>query len=174
MNGEEFRPKEPGEKFTYHFDREEYHRTKHTRIDVPKKSRPFRDNRTLLIIMLDIAIIVIFALIIVPLIRKPYSISSFEGYGMNLSAFRSRGKTFVSLEIENRKKENLSEEGAEFGRIRFYTDDGVSSDTFSVLLPAAGKSAEYGKFVESGSAEKAYADVFIGNKEMTLRVKILE
>ncbi len=174
MNGEEYRPKEPGESFTYHFDREEYHRTKHTRIVVPKKSRPFRDNRTLLIIMLDIAIIVIFALIIVPLIRKPYSISNFEGYSMNLSAFRSKGKTFVSLKIENSGKENIAEEGAGFGKIRFYTDDGVSSDTFSVLLPVRGKSAEYGKFVESGSAKKAYADVSIGTKEMTLRVKILE
>ncbi|MCK5672340.1 MAG: hypothetical protein KAH95_03135, partial [Spirochaetales bacterium] len=57
--------------YTYHFNKEEYENSRFTE---PKsyKGGAFKRNRTLLITLLDIAIIVLILLVVIPFVRKSY------------------------------------------------------------------------------------------------------
>lgn len=155
---------------TYHFDSDEYRHEKHVRIEVSAKSKPFKENKTLWIILLDIVIIFLFTVIILPFIRRPYSINNFDGYSLKLNSFISNEKTYISLDVTNNNEKTAS--GADFGKIQFYTREKGISFTISALLPKPGKTISYNHFFEGISAERVYAKIEIGEKEATLRVKV--
>jgi len=158
---------------TYHFNKDEYSRQRRAYTEVSLKSKPFKDNKTLLIILLDIGVILLFALIIMPLLRKPYSINNFNGYSLKLSSFISEGKVFAVLDIRNNGK-NKEITDTHLVNIRFSLAANSDSFTVSDILPGKGESRSYSHFFAGHSAQRVYAAVKIGNKTMRFRVKITE
>lgn len=169
MEGEEYRPKD---EIIYHFNKDELYGDGRRRIENPKKSRPFRDNKTLLIILLDIGVIVLFALVIVPLLRKPYSVGNFEGYSVSLASFVSKNKIFVSLEIENGKESSGDKDGGEIGRVIYYTKEDYSSDPETIILPEPGKKKVYDYSFDNKGQSRVYARLSINGNTTGLRVKV--
>ncbi len=169
MGKDEFKRKD---EVTYYFNKEEYNHRRISRVEVPAKSRPFKDNKTLWIILLDLGVIFLFAVILLPLLRKPYSVKNFEGYSLKLTSFISSGKVYAVLDVaDNGKKE---QDAAPLASIQFYISDEKDSWTISDSLPEKGKSTSYSHFFSQSSAKRVYAKVRIGNKTVILRVKVTE
>ena len=169
MGKEEYRPK--GD-FVYHFNKDEMDRERNRISEPPKKSRPFRDNKTLLIILLDIGVIVLFAMIIVPILRKPYAVNNLEGYAVNLRAFHSKSSTYVTLEVINNNDKSKDSPGGELGKIEYYSKDGHSSDEITVILPEPGYTKDYDYVFKGDTLKRVYANVSVRGKNTVLRVKV--
>lgn len=168
MGTEEYRPK--GD-FVYHFNKGEMDKERYRITEPPKKSRPFRDNKTLLIILLDIGVIVLFALVIMPILRRPYRVD-LEGYSVNLKAFHSKSSTFATLEVLNRNDKSKDSPGGELGKIEYYSKEGASSDEITVILPEPGYTKDYDYVFKGYTLKRVYARVRVGNNSTVLRVKV--
>ncbi len=172
MGEEEFRKKD---EVTFYFNREEYTRRRHAHREVPAKTRPFKENKTLWIILLDIGVIFLFVVVLLPLLRKPYSIKNFDGYSLKLMSFISNGRVYTVLDAtENGKKKNIQNAEQHIIKIQFYSEGKKGSYSISDFLPEKGKTASYSHFFHWPSAEKMYARVQIGKDTILLRVKVTE
>ena len=169
MGTEEYRPK--GD-FVYHFNKDEMDRERNRITEPPKKSRPFRDNKTLLIILLDIGIIVLFALVIMPVLRKPYRVNDMEGYSVSLRAFHSKSSTYVTLEVLNKNDKSKDYLGGELGKIEYYSKDGPSSDEITIILPEPGYTKDYDYVFKGNTLNRVYAKVTVDGNSSVLRVKV--
>lgn len=170
MGNEEYRPKDD---VVFYFNKEQMDKNRHRRVEVPKKSRPFRDNKTLLIILLDIGIIVLFALVIVPLMRKPYKINNFEGYSVSLSAFRTGEKTYAAIHIRNKMDKDKDSPGGELGEVVFYGSEMITSGPVTIILPEPGEQKVFDYTFKTNTLGKVYVQLKTGQNSTILRVKVL-
>ena len=169
MGKEEYRPKDD---FVFYFNKKELDKNRHRRTEVPKKSRPFRDNKTLLIILLDIGIIVLFALVIVPIMRKPYKINNFEGYSVSLKAFHTGGNTYAAVEVLNKMDKDTDSPGGELGEAVFYSSEGITSGPVTIVLPEPGERKVFDFTFKTNTLEKVYVRLTIRQNSSVLRVKV--
>jgi len=155
--------------YNYHFDRNEYEKSRFTE---PRKYKggPFKNNRTLLITLLDIAVIVLIMMVVIPFIRKSYEIQNFEGYSLILTPYHSGTEIYLNLSIKNRAKGESN--GADLTKIEFSLSNNSPSIYINDLLPLPGETLSYrAKFLEDDS-DTGSAKVTIGNETKDLNVKI--
>ncbi len=155
--------------YTYHFNKEEYENSRFTE---PKsyKGGAFKRNRTLLITLLDIAVIVLILLVVIPLVRKSYEIPNLEGYSLHLTQYESNNSIFLNLSIVNKSKGESS--GAGLADIEFYLENSSESIFINDLLPLPGKALTYrASFIDDGS-KIASSKVTIHGKTSILNIKL--
>ena len=109
---------------------------------------------------------------IVPLLRKPYSVGNFEGYSVRLSSFVSKNRTFVSLEIVNGMENREEQKGGSLGRVRYYTKEGLSSDYETIILPEPGEEEVYDYSFKGNDYSRVYAELSINGNTTGFRVKV--
>ncbi|MDA3941205.1 MAG: hypothetical protein PF693_18160 [Spirochaetia bacterium] len=153
----------------YYFKKEEYENSRFTE---PKsyKGGAFKNNKTLLITLLDIAVIVLIILVVIPFVRKSYEIPDLKGYSLNLSDYRSENNIFLSLSIFNKDKGNSSV--ADLVDIEFYLENSKEHIFINDLLPLPGKSLTYRISFPSDGSEVASSKVTIKGTSSVLNVKI--
>ena len=155
--------------YNYHFDRDEYEKGRFT--EPPKyKGGPFKNNKTLLITLLDIAVIVLIMLVVIPFVGKSYEIKNFNGYSLTLSQYYSGNNIYLNLSIRNKAKDKS--DGANLTKIEFSLSNNSKSIYINDLLPLPGETLSYRtKFLDDGS-EMGSAEVTIGDKIKGLKVKL--
>lgn len=158
---------DPG--YDYHFNREEYEKS---RFSEPKtyKGGPFRHNRTLLITLLDIAIIVLIIMVVLPFIRKSYEVPDLNGYKLKLTHYRTEEDIFLNLLITNKAKDETG--GAELIDIEFQMENSDNSININDLLPLPGESLTYRISFKDDGSETATAKVSINDDSTVLNVKL--
>ena len=170
MGKEEFKGKD---EVTYYFNKEEYNHRRGSHLEVPVKSRPFKDNKTLWIILLDLGVIFLFAVVLLPLLRKPYSVKNFDGYRLKLTSFISSGQVYTVLDVtDNGSTRNTA--APRLINISFYLKDKKDLWEISDSLPDKDQTESYSHFFKQPAAKKAYAEVRIGDDAVILRVKVEE
>jgi len=155
--------------YNYHFDREEYEKS---RFSEPRKYKggPFRNNKTLLITLLDIAVIVLIIMVVLPFIRKSYEIQNFNGYSLILTPYQSGTEIYLNLSIKNKAKGESN--GANLTKIEFSLSNNSKSIYINDLLPLPGETLSYrAKFLEDDS-DIGSAKVTISNETKDLNVKL--
>jgi len=155
----------------YHFNKEDYENSRFTK---PKsyKGGAFKRNRTLLITLLDIAVIVLILMVVIPFVRKSYEIPNLEGYSLHLTQYESNNSIFLSLSITNKSKGESV--GAELADIEFYLEKSSESIFINDLLPLSGKTLTYRtSFINDGS-EIASSKVTINGKTSILNIKLIK
>lgn len=155
--------------YTYHFNREEYEKSRFTE---PKsyKGGAFKRNRTLIIILLDIAVIVLILVVVIPFVRKSYEIPDLNGYSLNLTQYRSNNDIYLNLSIRN-KAEGESP-GADLADIEFYLENSSESIYINDLLPLPGKSLIYRTSFPDDGSEIGSSKITIKGETSVLNVKI--
>lgn len=153
----------------YYFNKEEYENSRFTE---PKsyKGGAFKRNKTLIITLLDIAVIVLILVVVIPFIRKSYEIPNLEGYSLNLTQYRSNGDIYLNLSVRN-KAEGESN-GADLTDIEFYLENSSESVFINDLLPLPGKSLIYRTSFPYNGSKIASSRVTIKGKTSVLNVKI--
>ena len=155
--------------YEYHFNREEYEKSRYSE---PKtyKGGPFRHNKTLLITLLDIAVILLIIMVVIPFIRKSNEVPNLSGYRLNLSHYRAGEDIFLNLLITNKAKKEA--DGAELIDIEFSMKNSDESIYLNDLLPLPGESLTYRtRFLDDGS-ETATVKVSIKGESTVLNVKV--
>jgi hypothetical protein len=157
--------------YNYHFDRDEYEKGRFTE---PKsyKGGPFKHNRTLLITLLDISIIVLILLVVIPFVRKSYSVPDLNGYSLKLTNFQSNQEIFLNLSITNKNQD--SNVGADLVDIEFYRGDSTDSILVNDLLPLPGESLTYRMNFPVDDSEEASAKITINGESTVLNVKLIK
>jgi len=158
---------DPG--YDYHFNREEYEKS---RFSEPKtyKGGPFKHNRTLLITLLDISIIVLIIMVVLPFVRKSYEVPDLNGYKLKLTHYRTEEDIFLNLLITNKAKDEA--DGAELTEIEFRMENSGSSIYVNDLLPLPGESLTYRISFKDDGSETATAKVSIKDDSTVLNVKL--
>ncbi|MCK5153006.1 MAG: hypothetical protein KAQ93_01490 [Spirochaetales bacterium] len=153
----------------YYFNKEEYENSRFTE---PKsyKGGAFKRNRTLLITLLDIAVIVLILVVVIPFVRKSYEVPDLMGYSLNLTQYRSNDDIYINLSVRN-KAEGESN-GADLADIEFYLENSSESIFINDLLPLPGKSLIYRISFPYDGSGIASAKVTIKGKTSVLNVKI--
>ena len=158
---------DPG--YDYHFNREEYEKS---RFSEPKtyKGGPFKHNRTLLITLLDIAIIVLIIMVVLPFVRKSYEVPDLNGYKLKLTHYRADEDIFLNLLITNKAKDEA--DSAELTDIEFRMQNSDNSIYINDLLPLPGESLTYRISFKDDGSETATAKVSINDDSTVLNVKL--
>ncbi len=170
MGTEEFRKKD---EVTYYFNKEEYNNRRGPHLEVPLKSRPFKENKTLWIILLDLGVIFLFIVVLLPLLRKPYSVKNFEGYSLSLRSFISNEKVYAVLDAASTGKEKHPAD-SRLVTVEFYTEGEKNRWSSTDFLPDKGKKTSYTHLFDASAAKKMFARVHIGTDSVLLRVKVTE
>ena len=157
--------------FNYHYKRDEFEASRHTSHQVFRDG-PFKRNRTLLITLLDIAVIVIIITVVIPLIRKPGVVPNFEGYRLELSSYRTDDRIFLNLMITNRQK--TSSDGAELADLEFSMAGSDQNAGQSDLLPLPGESLTYRAVFRDDGSEEGTVRIAIGDDSTVLRIRLPE
>ena len=155
--------------YVYHFNREEYEGTRFSELKT-YRGGAFKRNRTLLITLLDIAVIVLIILVVIPFIRKSYEVPDLNGYSLNLTQYRSGTDIFLNLSIKNKSKEESK--GADLIDIEFILENSREGIFINDLLPLPGKSLSYRMSMPDDGSETASAKVTIKEITTVLNVKI--
>jgi len=153
----------------YYFNKEEYESSRFTE---PKsyKGGAFKRNKTLIITLLDIAVIVLILVVVIPFVRKSYEIPNLNGYSLYLTQYRSNGDIFLNLSIRN-KAEGESP-GADLVDIEFFLENSSESIFINDLLPLPGKSLIYRTSLPDDGSEIASVRVSILDKTNILKIKL--
>ena len=161
------------EKVIFHYDRRE-------RLSMPSAPRPdaklkgiFKGNRSLLIILLDVIIILILMFIFLHFLNKPSYKKTEQGYQFELEAFPYADNILVSLYVKKMRKagENLGK----FMKVEFYTSSFPKSREVINRTFPTDTEEEYilrVKLKWSGRDETVNAAVNIGNKVIILKKSI--
>ncbi len=155
--------------YNYHFDREEYEKSRFTE---PRKYKggAFKNNKTLIITLLDIAVIILIMMVVVPFVRKSYEVQNFNGYSLILSRYYSGNEIYLNLSIKNKAKGESN--GANLTEIEFSLSNNSKSIYIDDLLPLPGETLSYrAKFLEDDS-DTGSVKVAIGNETIDLNVKL--
>lgn len=155
--------------YKYYFNKEEY---EDSRFSEPKsyKGGAFRNNRTLIITLLDIAVIVLIILVVIPFVRKSYEIPDFNGYSLELTDYKSENKIFLSLAIYN--KDKGESKVADLVDIEFYLENSKEHIFVNDLLPLPGKSLFYRIHFAYDGSDIASSKVTIKGTSAVLNVKL--
>ncbi|RKX87915.1 MAG: hypothetical protein DRP58_01705 [Spirochaetes bacterium] len=153
----------------YHFNKDEYENSRFTE---PKsyKGGAFKRNRTLLITLLDIAVIVLIIVVVIPFVRKSYEIPDLNGYSLNLSDYHSENDIFLSLSIFNKDKGESNI--ADLVDIEFYLENSEEHIFINDLLPLPGKSLIYRTSFTFDGSKIASSKVTIKGTSSVLNIKI--
>ncbi len=153
----------------YYFNKEEY---ENSRFTDPKsyKGGAFKRNKTLIITLLDIAVIVIILVVVIPFVRKSYEIPDLNGYSLNLTQYRSNDDIYLNLSVRN-KAEGESR-GADLADIEFYLENSSESIFINDLLPLPGKSLIYRTSFPDDGSELGSSKITIKGETSVLNVKI--
>jgi hypothetical protein len=187
MQQEEYR--DPG-KLHYHYDREErMHslspsiRERMEKSDSPKKGglkKPlFRRNRSLMILLLDIIIILFLYFIILPLlgIRGGPSVEQIQDYTFELNGFVFEEKSLLSLNIErvavSEKKEDGSEEGKTITVVFSVEGTEKTVEAIDVLPEEEGASRIIRASIPyNGEEKKAFAEISFADESAVVETKL--
>ncbi len=156
--------------YNYHFDREEYEKSRFTE---PRKYKggPFKNNKTLLITLLDISVIVLIMMVVIPFIRKSNEIQNLNGYSLVLTQYHSGNNIYLNLSIKNKAKGES--DGANLTKIEFSLSHNNKINYINDLLPLPGETLSYRtKFLDDNS-DIGSAKVTIGNKTKDLNIKLI-
>lgn len=167
----------PGELY-FHYNRED--RLKSVRPEItsrlegckPKKGL-FRKNRTLMIILLDVLVIILLYFILMPFLNKRAQTAELAGYEMKLRAFLYEDTTFVSLGITHTGAEGNAD--GELAHVRFYLEEGENGVEVIDILPEGLEEERILRTqLEGGKKKKrVYAEVRIRGETETLRTEII-
>jgi len=157
--------------YTYHFNKEEY---ENSRFSEPKsyKGGAFKRNRTLLITLLDIAIIVVIISVVIPFVRKSYEDPNLQGYSLNLTYYRSNNDIYLNLFIINKAKGESP--GADLADIEFNLENGTESIFINDILPLPGKSLTYRSSFKDDGSGIASSKITIKGESSVLNVKLIK
>jgi len=153
----------------YYFNKEEYENSRFSELKT-YKGGAFKRNKTLIITLLDIAVIVLILVVVIPFVRKSYEIPNLNGYSLNLTQYRSNGEIFLNLSIRN-KAEGESP-GADLVDIEFFLENSTESIFINDLLPLPGKSLIYRTSLRDDESEIASVRVSILDKTNILKIKL--
>ena len=158
---------DPG--YNYHFNREEYEKSRHS--EHPDfKGGPFKQNKTLLITLLDIAVIVLIIMVVLPFVRKSYEVPDLNGYKLKLTHYRTEEEVFLNLLITNKTKDEA--EVATLTDIEFSMENSDNTIYLNDLLPLPGESLTYRISFKDDGSETATAKVSIKGDSIILNVKV--
>ncbi|MCF6334484.1 MAG: hypothetical protein L3J12_01920 [Spirochaetales bacterium] len=157
--------------YNYHFNREEY---EHSRFTEPNsyKDGPFKRNRTLLITLLDISVIVLILIVVLPFVRKSYEVPDLEGYKLKLSHYSSGDQVFLNLSVTNKSKGDS--DGADLVDLEFSLEQGEETASLNELLPLPGETLTYRTKFSYDSSESALVKVTIKGISTILRIKLMD
>jgi len=155
--------------YNYHFNREEY---ENSRFSEPKsyKGGAFKRNRTLLITLLDIAIIIVIIVVVIPFVRKSYEDPDLHGYSLNLTYYRINNDIFLNLFVINKNEGEKS--GAELVDIEFCLENGTESIFINDILPLSGKSLTYRSSIPDDGSKTASSKITIKGDTSVLNINI--
>lgn len=155
--------------YNYHYNRDEYEKSRHSeRQDF--KGGPFKQNRTLLITLLDISVIVLMIMFVLPFLRKSFEVPDLNGYKLKLTHYRTEEEVFLNLLITNKTKDEVA--GAELVDIEFSIEKNDNSIYINDLLPLPGESLTYRISFKEDESETASAKVVIKDESTILNVKL--
>ena len=155
--------------YNYHYNRDEYEKSRHSeRPDF--KEGPFKRNRTLLITLLDISVIVLIIMVVLPFLRKSYEVPDLNGYKLKLTHYRTEDTIFLNLLITNKTKDEAA--GAALVDIEFSLEKNDNSIYVNDLLPLPGESLTYRISFKEDESETATAKVVIKDESTILNVKL--
>ncbi len=155
--------------FNYHFDREEYEKSRYSEPE-SYKDGPFKRNRTLLITLLDISIIVLILLVVIPFVRKSYEVPDLEGYKLKLSHYSTDESIFLNLAITNKSKDES--QGADLVDLEFSLGNDGETLSSNELLPLPGETLTYRKVFGYDPSETGRVRVTIKGISTILRIKL--
>lgn len=158
---------DPG--YNYHFSRDEYEKSRHLE-HLDFKGGPFKRNRTLLITLLDISVIVLIIMIVLPFLRKSYEVPDLNGYKLQLTHYRTEEEIFLNLLITNKTKEDV--DGATLTEIEFSLENSDNTIYINDLLPLPEESLTYRISMMDDGSETATAKVSIKGESTILNVKV--
>jgi hypothetical protein len=153
----------------YHYNREEF---KNSRFSESKsyKGGAFKRNRTLLITLLDISVIVLIILVVLPFVRKANEIPDLNGYRLSFTQSSSGNEIFFNLSITNKSKGESK--GADLADIEFFLKNSSESVFINDLLPLPGKSLTYRASLTNDGSELASVKVTIKDTTSVLNLKL--
>lgn len=175
-NANKIETRYPGE-LAFHYNREERLQSLSpevmSRLEGRKSTGLFKKNRTLMIILLDVLVIIFLYFLLMPFLNKRAQTAELAGYEMKLRAFLYENTTFVSLRITNPGTE--AEEEGEMVSVRFYLEDAETDVEVIDILPAEGEEERILRTqLEGGKKKKrVYAEVRIRGETETLRTDII-
>ncbi len=158
---------DPG--YEYHFNREEFEKSRFSEPET-YKGGPFKQNRTLLITLLDISVIVLIIMFVLPFVRKSYEVPDLNGYKLKLTHYRMEEEIFLNLLITNKAKDEA--DGAELTDIEFRMENNDNSIYINDLLPLPGEFLTYRVSFKDDGSETATAKVSIKGDSTVLNVKV--
>ena len=164
--------KDPNEQgYNFHFNKEEYENSRFTE---PKsyKGGAFKRNRTLLITLLDIAIIIIIIVVVIPFVRKSFEDPDLHGYSLNLTSYRSNNDIFLSLFIINKAEGEGESPGADLVDIEFYLENSTENLFINDILPLPGKSLTYRSSLPYDGSKVASSKITIKGETSVLNIKL--
>lgn len=155
--------------YNYYFNRDEYEKSRYK--EPPSfKGGPFRQNKTLLITLLDISVIVLIIMVVLPFVRKSYEVPDLNGYKLKLTDYHTEDKIFLNLLITNKSKGEA--DGAILADIEFSLENSDKSLYINDLLPLPGESLTYRISFKDDGSEMAAAKVTIKDDSTVLNVKV--
>lgn len=139
MEREEYR--NPGE-MVFHYNREDRMKSLSPEIQNRKPKSILKGNRSLIILLIDILVIIILYVILTPLLRGPGETVVQEGYRFGLEAFVYNQECLVRLKIELEKEEDEVEIPPHqlVNVIIFLEDHNLSDETADILPQEEGES----------------------------------
>ena len=153
----------------YHYNRDEYEKSRHSeRPDF--KGGPFKQNRTLIITLLDISVIVLIIMVVLPFLRKSYEVPDLNGYKLKLTHYSTEEEIFLNLLITNKTKDEA--EAAALVDIEFSMENSDNTIYINDLLPLPGESLTYRISFKDDKSETATAKVSIKDESTILNVKV--
>jgi hypothetical protein len=155
--------------YNYHFSRDEYEKSRHLK-HLDFKGGPFKQNRSLLITLLDISVIVLIIMVVLPFIRKSNEVPDLNGYKLQLTHYRTEEEIFLNLLITNKTKEEV--DGAALTDIEFSLENSDNTIYINDLLPLPGESLTYRISMKDDGSETATAKVSIDGESTILNVKV--
>ncbi len=155
--------------YNYYFNREEYEKSRYKEPST-FKGGPFRRNKTLLITLLDISIIVLIITVVLPFVRKSYEVPDLNGYKVKLTNYCMEEDIYLNLLITNKAKDKA--EGALLTDIEFRMENSDRSIYINDLLPLPGESLTYRTSFKDDGSETASAKVSIKGDSIILNVKL--
>ena len=155
--------------YNYHYSRNEYEKSRHSEHS-DFKGGPFKHNRTLLITLLDISVIVLIIMFVLPFLRKAYEVPDLNGYKLKLTHYRTEEEIFLNLLITNKSKAEA--DGAVLTDIEFSMENSDNAIYINDLLPLPGESLTYRSSIKDDGSETATAKVSIEGESTILTVKV--
>lgn len=164
--------------FEFHYNREERlaKATKGVRertLHPDKKVGLFKKNKSLLIILVDILIVIIFGAVLYPFLTNMAQNQEHEGYKFSIRGIVYDGAVLASLKVEKKK---ALDDGPEMVKIRFFTSENNSGDEIEAAFPS-----EIGETVIvrdtlafDGEVSAVKAEIILGDKKHILETPLTE